>query len=224
MKKFSFFSPKHSQWKSSEEAKMKTALNCGSTLNQVRVWLASRCCDVTPYLTSHLNTVKLEDQDVSGHRHFLTPLLLLPLFREHHRLWDLHLSKGGPGALGLGGFGLSGLGAGRLHFCTGLPVLRWTGRHHPQIWGRLFLRDGDIRWTDGVSGTSPGLVHACVRHLSFHSFLWRNVQIKPRGNVLKTRSSCIHATLTTVNKTVNKLSYEIQLLSIYSALLHLTQV
>lgn len=75
----------------------------------------------------------------------------LSLLREHHRLWDLHLSKGGPGALGLSGSGAGGLGSGRLHRCLGLALLRWAGRHHPQIWRRLLLRDGDIRRSDGVS-------------------------------------------------------------------------
>lgn len=73
------------------------------------------------------------------------------LLRQHHRLWDLHLSKGGPGALRLSGFGLGGLGPGGLHRRSGLPLLRGTGRHHPQIWGRLLLRHRDIWWSDRVS-------------------------------------------------------------------------
>lgn len=90
--------------------------------------------------------------------HWTFLLLLLP--REHHRLGDLHLSEGGPGALGLGGPGPGGLGPGGLHRSLGLPLLRRTGRHHPQVRGRLLLRHRDIRRSDGVSGEGRSLWRA----------------------------------------------------------------
>lgn len=76
------------------------------------------------------------------------------LCRKHHWLWDLHLPQRRPGALGLRGAGAGGVVTGRLHRCPRIPLLRWTGSDHPQIWRRLFLCHRDFRGSDGVRENS----------------------------------------------------------------------
>lgn len=96
------------------------------------------------------------------------------LLRKHHRIGDIHLTQGCAGARGLRGAVAHRLGVWRRDLRPRLHVLRRTGRHHPEVWRRLFLRDGNLRRARGVNvctrnchfkvselQTSPG--EACAR-------------------------------------------------------------
>lgn len=64
--------------------------------------------------------------------------------REHHRLWDFHFSQRSVGACRLRGAVTHRLGLWRRHMCPWLYVLCRTGRHHPQVRRRLFIRDRNL--------------------------------------------------------------------------------
>lgn len=80
------------------------------------------------------------------------------LLRKHHRIGDIHLTQGCAGARGLRGAVAHRLGVWRRDLRPRLHVLRRTGRHHPEVWRRLFLRDGNLRRARGVNVCTRGIV------------------------------------------------------------------
>ena len=77
-------------------------------------------------------------------------LVCPPSPRQHHRVGDLREPQGGSGERGLRRPGHHCVGGDGRHHRHRSALLRRAGRHHPEVWGRLLLRQGHLRRPGGV--------------------------------------------------------------------------
>lgn len=125
------------------------------------------------------------------------------LFRKYHWLRNLHLSKGGPRALRLSGFGVADLGLGRLYCSLGLPLLCWTWCYNPQIRRRLLLCDRNIWWFDGVSKEPYLMYYKLLPTVSFLMNTFLKCQTK------KNSECCNNVLLDKTRKVILRYSFYI---------------